>query len=285
MRTKTLLSSFFLLLQSLFYLETALAQKMIVEGTFNGQELYFIQGFRADSSGWCIQQFLVNGIEIPDHVWSSSAFKVDLDSLVSLGDSLIIQIEHGSECSPRLLPYENNSRNRAQFDSIYITEQGRLFWTVNHQEKGRRNNFFVQRWQCGSWVHLQDIPAQNKGLSTSYSVSVPLASGHNFYRVVEHAQYPRDRNFIETSFVRNTQRITTTVSNDSLRFSQVVEYRLWNLKTGQLLRKGSNEEIVFKGIRKGNYLLYYGNQVVNLKWHKGIIRLDNLRIDSPGFTG
>jgi hypothetical protein len=75
-----------------------LAHRMVVEGVYNGKDLYIKNGFGKDGIGWCINGLKVNGNYTADEI-NGSEFKVDLSAhKLKKGEKVTITIYYKDSC-------------------------------------------------------------------------------------------------------------------------------------------------------------------------------------------
>lgn len=91
----------FLILISLCTFE-ANAQELVVEGAYQGKNLY-IQNPWVNDSTFCIIEVTVNGVVLADST-ASSAFEIKLDTMgLEFNEHVVIIFKHHPECKPRIL--------------------------------------------------------------------------------------------------------------------------------------------------------------------------------------
>ena len=82
---------------------TMLAGTLILEGKYQGKDLYVVNSVSASGVGYCVFEVLVNG-QVSSDEWNSPAFEIDLDIYgFQLGDDLVITIKYKEGCLPKVI--------------------------------------------------------------------------------------------------------------------------------------------------------------------------------------
>ncbi len=75
-----------------------LAHRMIIEGVYNGKDLYMSNGFGKDGIGYCVTELKVNGNYTADEI-NASVFRVDLGvHKLKLGEKFTITMVYKDSC-------------------------------------------------------------------------------------------------------------------------------------------------------------------------------------------
>jgi hypothetical protein len=76
---------------------------IVLEGNYQGKNLYVQNPFAGSGVGFCVSNVTVNGNTTTDEI-ASSAFEIDFRNLqLKLGDKVIVKIEHKDDCKPKVL--------------------------------------------------------------------------------------------------------------------------------------------------------------------------------------
>ena len=111
MNHKTLFAPFLLLLALAISVSPAFAGNIVLEGNYQGKNLYVKNTFAGVGVGFCVFEVTVNGSVTTDE-WNSSAFEIDL-SIHDLdpGDQVVVVIKHKDDCAlPKVLNPEEIGR-------------------------------------------------------------------------------------------------------------------------------------------------------------------------------
>ena len=76
---------------------------IVLEGNYQGKNLYVQNPFAGSGVGFCVQEVQVNGNVTTDEI-ASSAFEIDFRNLqLKLGDKVEVKIIHKDDCKPKVL--------------------------------------------------------------------------------------------------------------------------------------------------------------------------------------
>lgn len=95
-------------------------QELVLEGTFQGKNVFVQNPYSSDGVGFCVQKVEVNGAEVSSKI-DASAFEIDLMALgLKEGDEVSIRIVHKSDCLPKILNTNFNSRPNLKYKNVEI---------------------------------------------------------------------------------------------------------------------------------------------------------------------
>lgn len=240
-----------------FYTLTAFSGEIVVEGIYQGKNLYIINPFSTSGSGFCIFEVMVNGKISNDEI-NSSAFEIDL-AVYNLkpGDKIVIIIKHTDNCAPRVVnPEVLKPKSTFNASSIKIEKDGWLKW-VTTDEAGSLP-FVIEQFKWNKWVNIGTV--QGKGLpgNNEYSFKVDFHSGENKFRVKQ-VDFTRKPRYSKEVRIRSTvpevdfypEKPTTQIE-----FSAETCYEIYN-NNGELMLKGRAKTVNISGLPKGDYFLNY----------------------------
>src|SRR5437868_2524545 len=76
---------------------------IILEGNYQGKNLYVQNPYGSGGVGFCVTEVLVNGNIATDEI-ASSAFEIDFKPhKLVVGDKVEIKIKHKEDCKPKVL--------------------------------------------------------------------------------------------------------------------------------------------------------------------------------------
>ena len=79
---------------------------IILEGNYQGKNLYVQNPFGSGGVGFCVTEVLVNGNITTDET-NSSAFEIDFKPhKLAIGEKVEIKIKHKEDCKPKVLNSE-----------------------------------------------------------------------------------------------------------------------------------------------------------------------------------
>lgn len=99
---------------------------MVLEGSYQGKNLYIQNPASEDNKGFCTKQVIVNGKQYAFK--RESAFVIQLDTMnFKLGEAIKIKIEYANDCKPKVL-YDNSTPKRTPDIDLKIDSAGVLRW-------------------------------------------------------------------------------------------------------------------------------------------------------------
>lgn len=170
----------------------AFAGEIVIEGIFQGKNIYVMNPFASSGVGFCVYEVTVNGKVSTDEI-NSSAFEIDLSVYqFNIGDKVTIVIKHKDNCVPKVLnPEVLKPRSTFNVTSIEVTKDGYLKWTTTN-ESGKLP-FIVEQYRWNKWIKVDEVEGKGTAGTNSYSVKVYPHSGNNKFRVkqVDYTKKPR----------------------------------------------------------------------------------------------
>ncbi|MBN8697555.1 MAG: hypothetical protein J0L87_13575 [Bacteroidetes bacterium] len=101
---------------------------MILEGSYQGKNVYIQNPFSDGNKGFCTRSVKVN-----DKAYAfknESAFSIQLDNMnFKMGEKIKIEIEHSNDCKPKVI-YDNSHPKRNADIDLQIDSAGVLKWEV-----------------------------------------------------------------------------------------------------------------------------------------------------------
>ena len=170
----------FLILSSVSILN---AGEIVLNGIYQGKNIYVMNPFAGDGVGFCVSKITVNDQLSTDEI-NSSAFEIDLSIYnFQIGEKVVIVIEHKSNCTPKVLnPEVLKPVSSYKISSMKVdikTEE--LIWTTSN-EKGSLP-FYVEQFRWNKWVRLGTVDGKGSSGANTYTYKVLVHSGLNKYRV------------------------------------------------------------------------------------------------------
>lgn len=241
----------------------AISGNIVVEGNYQGKNLYVRNPFAGSGVGFCTFEVTVNGSVTTDE-WNSSAFEVDLTTHnLDIGDRVVVVIKHKDDCGvgPKVLnPEVLNPRSTFEIQSIEINDQGVLNWKTTG-ETGVLT-FIVEQFRWNKWVYVGEV--EGKGISktpNSYSFQVTPHSGENKFRVKQ-VDYTGEPN--QSKPVTYTSSVSPIDFNprkveDVITFTGETMFEVYDIH-GNIVKKGYSNKIDATNLSKGLYYLNYDNK-------------------------
>src|SRR6185369_9372563 len=149
---------------------------IILEGNYQGKNLYIQNPFGSGGVGFCVTEVKVNGNITTDEI-NSSAFEVDMKPhKLNIGDKVEIKIFHKEDCKPKILNPEV-LKPKSTFEVVSMTAEpdGTVKWSTK-SETGKLA-FAVEQFRWNKWVKVGEVEGNGTPTSNDYSFKVTPVSG------------------------------------------------------------------------------------------------------------
>jgi len=251
-----------LLLAFLLVLGTSLsfAGNIVLEGNYQGKNLYVRNPFAGSGVGFCTYEVTVNGSVTTDE-WNSSAFEVDLSlHNLDLGDHIVVVIKHKDDCAPKVLNPEGlNPKSTFETQSISISNDGVLKWSTTNEAGVLA--YIVEQYRWNKWVYVGEVEgAVRTGAVNNYSFKITPHSGENKLRVkqVDYTAVPR---YSPTATYMSSKPVVDfnpKKIEDKIDFTSETMFEVFDIH-GNIVKKGYSDKIDATNLKKGLFYLNYDN--------------------------
>lgn len=232
---------------------------IIIEGNYQGKNLYVQNPFAGAGVGFCVQKVEVNGQVTTDEV-NSSAFEIDFNNYqFKIGDKVTVKITHKDDCKPKVLnPEVLKPKSTFDVTSMKLDGDGTLKWATKN-ETGKLP-FIIQQYRWNTWVKAGEIEGKGVG-DNEYVFKVTFHSGENQLRLkqVDYTSQPRISKPVK--YVSSVPEITynpVKVTKD-ITFSGETLYEIFD-QFGNVVKKGFGKSVDCGNLSKGVYYLNYDNK-------------------------
>ncbi len=239
--------------------QACLAEVVVLNGVYQGTDLYVKNPFAPDGVGFCVFEVQVNGQVTSDEI-NSSAFAIDL-SLFDLkpGDPVEIVIRSKADCSPHVInPEAIQPKSTFEVSDIMVDSEQMLKWTTTGESGAIP--FVIEQFKWNKWVKLGEVMGEGDTGPNDYVFKVRLNAGENSFRVKQ----------IDIDGPRNSERVIMQ-SNipevkllhdkifDPIDFDRETQYEVFD-EYGVLVAQGYGKTIDTSRLSKGRYYLNFGAQ-------------------------
>ncbi len=238
---------------------TSLAGTMVLEGKFQGKNLYVVNSVSATGVGYCVFEVLVNG-EVSSDEWNSPAFEIDLGIYgLGLGDDVVVTIKYKEGCLPKVInPGVLEPQPTFEITDIRIADSGMLNWETTNESGSLP--FTVQQFKWNKWVNVGEVMGKGIPNKSDYSFQTTEISGTNRFRIVQ-----KDGNgeLKVSPTVEYTSTMTPVIVNydkkgRTVNFSKETNYELYNVY-GQIVKRGFGSKADLTDLPKNDYYISYDN--------------------------
>jgi hypothetical protein len=242
---------------------------IILEGNYQGKNLYVQNPFKSGGVGFCISEVKVNGNLTTDET-NSSAFEIDFKPWkLNIGDKVEVKLFHGEECRPKVLNPEV-LKPKSTFEIVNITadRDGNVKWTTK-AESGKLA-YAIEQFRWNKWVKVGEIDGAGVPAATDYAFKVVPHSGKNLVRVrqTDYSGQPRlskPAEFLSTVVqidfapIKASKEINFFAKNAPDKAIDTM-YEVFD-QYGNIVKKGYGNKIDLTNIPKGGYFLNYDNKM------------------------
>lgn len=239
----------------------ASAGNIIIDGNFQGKNLYVQNPFAGSGVGFCVQKVEVNGQVTTDEI-NSSAFEIDFNNYqFKIGDKITVKITHKDDCKPKVLnPEVLKPKSTFEMNTMKLESDGALKWSTKN-ETGKLP-FIIEQYRWNKWVKAGEVDGKGIGDNNDYIyIITTLHSGENQIRIkqVDYTNQPRYSKPVK--FVSTIPEVTFTPQRvtKEINFSSETLYEIYD-QFGNIVKKGFNKSLDCSNLAKGVYYLNYDNK-------------------------
>ncbi len=244
---------------ALFLASTLNAGTILLEGSFQGKNVYVQNPFSGTGVGFCTFEIKINGQVTTDEV-NSSAFEIDLQNFnLNMGEKVIISLEHKDDCRPKVLnPEVLKPRSTFEITSIKVANNT-LSW-ITKNESGKLP-FLVEQFRWNKWIRIGEVDGKGGANGSTYQFEVTPHSGENQFRVKQ-MDYTQKPNISKTARFRNNSEeiaVRELKIKETLQFTGETMYEIYD-SYGNIVKKGYSSSVDCQSFKKGIYYVNYDNK-------------------------
>ena len=235
---------------------------IVLEGNYQGKNLYVQNPFASSGVGFCAYEVTVNGQVTTDEV-NSSAFEIDFKNLgLKPGDKVVVKIEHKDDCTPKVLnPEVLKPKSTFTVQSISVDPKtSTLKWSA--KDESGKLTYVVEQFRWNKWVKVGEVDGLGTPEAHDYLFKVSPNSGKNKFRVkqIDYTGQPRLSN--PTEFSSDVPAVTEGPEKvkDFVNFSLATMYEIYD-EYGNIAKRGFGDKVDVTDLKKGIYYLNYDNSM------------------------
>lgn len=241
---------------------SASAGTLVLEGNYQGKNLFIQNPFSEAGVGFCVYEVTVNDQIATDEI-NSSAFEVDMANFgLKLGDKVMVKIKHKDGCTPLVLNPEV-LKPKSTFDIVkqQVAADGMYSW-VTSNETGELP-FIVEQKRWNKWVKVGEVPGTGTPGEHTYSFKVTPHSGENIFRVkqidlTKKARFSQAVTFIDPAVAAITW--SPEKPKDEILFTGNTLYEVYD-QYGNIVKRGYANKLDVSTLKKDMYYLNYDNKM------------------------
>lgn len=249
-------SKLLFLLAAVFIFEIAHAQTLVLDGIYQGKDLYIKNPFSGNGVGFCVFEVYVNGDLTRDEI-NSSAFAIDFNILnIKVGDPIEVILKHKKGCTPLILNPES-IKPHSTFQAADVKVNGNILSWTTTKESGSLP-FIVEQFRWNKWVKVGEVEGIGTSESHSYKFQLAPYSGENKVRVkqIDYSNEPRYSEAVTYDPKVSKVSFTPNKVDDTITFSSNTSYEVFDLY-GVLVKTGYGKTVDVSNLSKGDYYLNY----------------------------
>lgn len=251
---------FSLLIGSLVALNGYSAGVIILDGNYQGRNLYVSNPYAGSGVGFCVYEVTVNDQVTTDEI-NSSAFEIDFKNFqFKMGDKIEVRIKHKDDCKPKVInPEVLKPKSTFEVTSLKVENDGTLKWT-SKGETGKLP-YIIEQFRWNKWVKVGEVEGVGTPQENDYSFKIAPHSGKNQFRVkqVDYTNQPRLSK--PTNYMSPLQEVTFSPQKVSkeLLFSEETMFEIYD-QYGNVVKKGFGKKVDCTNLSKGVYYINYDNK-------------------------
>jgi hypothetical protein len=242
---------------------TSHAGVIVLEGNYQGKNLYVQNPFASSGVGFCAKEVTVNGQVTTDEV-NSSAFEIDFKNLgLKVGDKVVVKIEHSDDCTPKVLNPEV-LKPKSTFNVVSMQVDGKnstLKWSA--KDESGKLTYTVEQFRWNKWVKIGEVDGIGTADQHEYEFKVSPNSGKNKFRVkqIDYTGQPRMSNPVDYSAGDiSPVSFSPEKVKDQIFFTAATMYEIYD-EYGNIVKRGFGKDIDVNDLKKGIYYLNYDNSM------------------------
>ncbi len=239
---------------------SANAGVIVLEGHYQGKNLYVQNPFAGSGVGFCTFEITINGEVTTDEV-NSSAFEIDFANFqLKVGDPVIVKIKHKDDCKPKVLnPEVLKPKSTFEIVSMDISKEGNFSW-VTKNETGKLT-YIIEQYRWNKWIKVGEVDGQGSVDENKYEFNITPHSGENKFRVkqVDYSSKPRYSQAARYISTSGEVTFSPIKAKDFVTFTGETLFEVYD-SFGNIVKKGFGEKVDVTNLKKGIYYLNYDNK-------------------------
>lgn len=240
---------------------SAEAGVIVLEGNYQGKNLFVQNPFSEAGVGFCVYEVTVNGMIATDEI-NSNAFEIDMANFsLQSGEKVTVRISHKDGCTPMVLNPEV-LKPKSTFDIVKqdISADGTYRWTTVN-ETGELP-FIVEQKRWNKWVKVGEVMGAGTPGEHTYEFKVTPHSGENTVRVRQTDLTKKARFSQNVTLASSAAQVSWTPAKpkDVINFSGVTLYEVYD-EYGNIVKRGYASTVDIASLKKGTYYLNYDNKM------------------------
>lgn len=234
---------------------------IVLEGNYQGKNLYVQNPFAGSGVGFCVFEVTVNDQVTTDEI-NSSAFEIDFKNFqLKLGDKIEVKIKHKDDCKPKILnPEVLKPKSTFEIVTMKVEGDGVLKWSTKG-ETGKLA-FLVEQFRWNKWVKLGETEGAGTSVENRYEYKTTPHSGKNQFRVkqVDYSGQPKLSKPVDYNSALPEVTFSPAKVSKEIIFSSETMFEIYD-QYGNVVKKGFTKLIDASNLPKGVYYLNFDNKM------------------------
>ncbi len=239
---------------------------IVLEGNYQGKNLYIQNPFASSGVGYCVQEVTVNGSVTTDEI-ASSAFEIDFRNLqLKVGDKIEVKITHKDDCKPKVLNPEV-LKPKSTFEVVNMSVDPDLILKWSTKGESGKLAYTIEQFRWNKWVKVGDVEGAGTGEVNNYSFKIVPHFRKNQFRVkqIDYTGQPRFSKTVDFSSTTPEVTFSPAKVSKSINFlagETPVEtmFEIYD-QYGNIVKRGFASVIDASNLPKGAYYLNYDNKM------------------------
>ena len=257
---KTMIKQFCIALSVLFPFMGLFAGTIILEGNYQGKNIYVQNPFSGTGVGFCTYEVKVNGDVTTDEI-NSSAFEIDLANFqLQIGDKVVVTLKHKDDCKPKVLNPEV-LKPKSTFDIIFMDIDKDGLYTWSSKGETGKLPYVVEQFRWNKWIKVGEVEGIGTSEQNDYSFKITPHSGENLFRVKQVDYTAKPRYSKSARFRSEAPEVSFSplkVSKD-LTFTAETMFEIYD-SYGNIVKKGFANVVDCSNLKKGIYYINFDNK-------------------------
>ena len=241
---------------------SASAGVIVLEGNYQGKNIYVQNPFASSGVGFCVYEVTINDQTTTDEI-NSSAFEIDFSFFqLALGSKVEVKIKYKDDCKPKVLNAEV-LKPMATFDidALAVSKEGVLIFNTKNETGSLP--YTVEQFRWNKWVDVGTVQGKGSPDINKYEFQIgTIHSGENKFRVKQVDASGKPRYSIETKYKSPLPPVTFNDAgkkvSTSVSFSDKTMYEIFNAY-GNIVQKGIDKSVDVSKLDKGSYQVNFDN--------------------------
>ncbi|PCI95013.1 MAG: hypothetical protein COB15_12415 [Flavobacteriales bacterium] len=234
---------------------------IVLEGHYQGKNLYVLNPISSSGVGFCTFEVSINGEVITDEI-NSSPFEIDFENFkLKVGDPVIVKIKYKDDCTPRVLnPAVLKAKSTFEIVAMKISKDGTFDWTTTKETS--KLTFIVEQFRWNKWVKVGEVDGKGITVKNNYQFKITPHSGNNKFRVKQIDYSGKPRYSQVSRFISTVGEISFSLkkAKTEIYFTSKTLFEIYDSQSN-IVKSGFGDKLDVSNLKNGIYSLNYDNRM------------------------